>query len=200
LSDNICPFKIVIPADPLVSFLPPPNKTANLKKIEFLIHNPVLLRLLACKEEKTTTNDCPYPIHKNPDAVNAACRTKDEIAHLYLRHEIIDNIARSCVVYFTDTTYLFTPDGLLELFKNTVKWLNIGHEKPYFYVILRYKEPKTAVNTEYNRKIVNRELRKIYKGYSLDEDICTVIPANKQADLLRIEHTNESKKFYIDPK
>jgi len=200
LSDNTCPLKIVVPANPLVPLLPSPN-TANFKRIEFYIRNPVLLRLLVCKEENKTQTpiNCLYPDHKNSNAVNIVCNSPNKLAHIYLRHEKMDNVARSCVIFFIDTIYLFTPNGLLKLFTDTVNWLNIAHERPYFYVILRYNEQKTIANTEYNRKIINFELRKIYDGYSKDEDICIIIPANKQAELLRIDHTNGSKKFYIKP-
>lgn len=200
MSDDICPFKIVLPTEPLVPLQLSPNKTADFKKIEFYIHDPVLLRLLVCKEGKINLSDCLFPKHKNPDAAKFACNSQDELAHIYIRHEIMNNVARSCLILFIDTMYLFTPNGLLKLFADTVNWLNIAQEKPYFCVVLRYKEPKTTVNTEYNRRIVNRELRRIYKGYSHDEDICTVYPAAKTAELLRIDHIDTNKKFEIKPK
>jgi hypothetical protein len=199
LNDNFCPFKKIIPSDTPVSLLPS-NNTANFKRIVLNIHNPVLLRLLLCKEEKINSIDCPFPEHKNPEAVNIACNSQDELAHIYIRHEEIDSIARSCIIFFINSIYLFTHDGLLKLFKNTVNWLNIAEEKPYFYVILRYNENKAITNTDFNRRVLNIELRKIYKNYSNDEDICVFFPADKYTELLRIEHTDKSKKFDIKPR
>jgi len=200
LSDNTCPFKIITRTDPPVPLLPSLN-TANLNRIVFNIHNSVLLRLLVCKEEKEANPqiDCPYPDHKNSDAVNLACNHPNRLAHVYLRHEQIDNKARSCIIVFIEATYLFAPAGLLEVFKNTVNWLNIAHERPYFYVIPYYGKQQAAVHTAFNSKILNMELRKIFKGYSNDEDICIVIPADKRAEILNIDHTSGSKKFKISP-
>jgi hypothetical protein len=197
LSDIICPSKIIAPDDPPLPLRQSLN-TANLNKIIFNIHDPVLLRLLLCKEDKNS--DCPYPDHNNSVAVHIACNFPDILAHIYIRHEQIDSIARSCVVVFTEATYLFSSDGLLNIFQNTVNWLNIAHERPYFYVIPRYGKPLASVHTDYAKVILNRELKRIYNGYSKDEVICTIIPADKQAEILRIDYTNESRKFRIEPK
>jgi len=196
LSDGICPFKTVIPTDPVVSLLPSIN-TANLERIVFNIHNPVLLRLLACKEEKNTQHPtgCLYPEHKNSKAVKIACNLPGKLAHVYIRHEQINNTARSCIIVFIETMYLFDRDGLLDLFKNTVDWLDIANEKPYFYV-LRYGEPKNVLNTNYACKVLNIELRRNYSGYSNDEDVCTIVPIEKHSQTLRIDYV---KSFDIIP-
>jgi hypothetical protein len=198
LNDNTCPYKIVKRANPLVPLLHS-LKTANLERIEFNIHNPVLLRLIVCKEEKIST-DCPYPDHENSNAFNVLCNYDNfKLAHIYVRHEQIDNIARSCVIVFTKTMYLFDKNELLNLLQNTVNWLDIAQERPYFFII-RYGEPQTTVSTANTNRVLNIELRRIFSGYSKDEDICVIIPVEKQAKLLRIDHTNESKKFRIEPK
>jgi len=200
LSDNICPFKIVMPTDPPVSLIPSLN-TANLERIVFNIHNPILLRLLVCKEEKHTLNSisCPplYDINKNSNAINISCNFPERLAHIYIRHEQINNIARSCVIIFIEAIYLFKREGLLNLFQNTVNWLNIAHERPYFFV-LRFG--KHNLNTNFTNRVLNVRLREIYSGYSKDEDICTIISVEKNAELLRIDHTGINKKFVINPK
>lgn len=200
MSDNTCPFKIITRTDPPVPLLPSSN-TANLKRIVFNIHNSVLLRLLVCREENKTQipNNCPYPEHKNSDAVNFACTSPNKLAHVYLRHEQMDDTARSCIIIFIEAMYLFTQDGLLKLFQDTVNWLNIAQEKPYFYVIPCYGKQQASVHTAFNSKILNMELRKVYKGYSNDEDICIVIPADIRAEILNIDHIGGSKKFKISP-
>jgi hypothetical protein len=196
LSDNTCPFKIVLPNDPPVSLIPSIN-TANLDKIVFNIHVPFLLRLLLCKEEKNTQplNNCPYPKHINSNAVNIACNFPNKLAHVYLRHEQINNAERSCIIVFIETMYLFDRNGLLSLFNNTVNWLNIANEKPYFYIV-RYGEPKNSVNTNFTSKVINIELKRTYSGYSNDEDICIIIPVEKHSQSLRIDYI---KNFYIIP-
>lgn len=196
MNDTTCPFKIVLPTDPPVSLLPSPN-TANLDKIVFNIHDPFLLRLLLCKEEKISqhSTNCLYPNHKNPNAVNIACNFQGKLAHIYVRREQTNNTTRSCVIVFIETMYLFDKNGLLNLFNNTVSWLNIAHERPYFYVV-RYGEPKNSLNTNYNSKVINIALKKTYSGYSNDEDICMIIPVEKHSQSLRIDYT---KNFYIKP-
>jgi len=196
LSDITCPFKIVLPTDPIVSLLPSLN-TANLDKIVLNIHDSFLLRLLLCKEEKNAQHitNCPYPKHKNSNAVNIACNSPIKLAHVYLRHEQINNTTRSCVIVFIETMYLFDRDGLLNLYKNTVNWLNIANEKPYLY-ILRYGIPRSSLNTNTTCKVLNIEIKKIYRDYSNDEDICKIIPVEKHSKSLRIDYV---KNFNIIP-
>jgi len=201
LSD-ICPYKVVSPTISRVPLKLPPNNTKNFKIIEFNIQNPVLLRLLVCKEDKINPADCPYPEHKNPDAVKIVCNSPDKLAHLYIRNEEINDVTRSCLFLFTDTTeaiYFFSPDGLLQLYKNTVSLLDIAQEKPFFHIILRYSNSKFPVNTAHNINIINRELKRIYNDHN-DENICFFYPAGKYAELLRIDHTDNSNKFSIKPK
>jgi hypothetical protein len=197
LSDNTCPLKIVKPTDPPIPLLQSLN-TANLKKIVFNIHNPVLLRLLVCKKEKNTqhSTNCLYPDHKNSNAVNIACNSQDELAHIYIRNEQTDDAVQSCLISFIEATDLFTTNGLLELFKNTLKWLNITDEKPCFYAIMRYGKPQASVHTNYAHKILNREMKKMYNDHPKGEDICIIVPAEKHSEFLRIDYAN---KFYIKP-
>jgi hypothetical protein len=198
LNDNTCPFKIVKPAEPPITLLQSLN-TANLKKIVFNIHSPVLLRLLVCKKEKNTqrSTNCLYLDHKNSNAVNIACNSQDELAHIYLRNEQTDDAVQSCVISFIEATDLFTPNGLLKLYKNTLNWLNIANERPYYYAVMRYGKPQASVYTDYANKILNREIKKMYNNYPKDENICIIIQAEKQSKYLRIDY--KSKKFYIKP-
>jgi hypothetical protein len=193
LSD-ICPFKIAVPTDPPVPLLPSPN-TANIQRIVFNGHNPVLLRMLACQEANSTHNSsgCPYPDHKSPVANKLACNSPDKFSHLYIRHEQMDDTARSCVIVFIENTYFFDKDGLLQLFQNTVSWLGIAQEKPYFY-IARYGKSHTTGDTGYNSKVLNMALKRIYKDYPDGEDICIIIPVGQRAQILSINH---NRKFLV---
>jgi hypothetical protein len=193
LSDDFCPFKIVLPTDRPVSLLPSYN-TANLKRIVFNIHNPVLLRVLLCKEEKNTqhSTECLYPDHRNSDAINLACNVQDKLAHIYVRHEDINNTVRSCVIVFIEAMYLYDKDGLLNLYKNTVRFLEIANEKPYLYVL---RDGASLINNT-TFKALNIEIRNYYGDHSNDEDICKIIPVEIHSELLRIDYTDT---FYVIP-
>jgi hypothetical protein len=171
----------------------PSSNTANIQRIICNVHEPVLLRLLVCKVERKT-DDCPYPEHRNREAVKEACRDSEKkLAQIYLRHEKFDKIARSCVVVFVEGRYLRQTDELLEIFRNTVEWLNIADERPFFHV-LRYGQPQDNLTTKNVGKTLNRKLRELFEGYSKDEDNCIMVSVEKGAEPLILNH---ARKFSL---
>ena len=134
--DKICPERIVRAAskttdgdNPSIILLLDSPYTANLERIVCNVHEPVLLRLLVCKEENSTKkpDDCPYPDQKNRNASKRACSdSKEKLAQIYIRHEKWNVTARSCVLVFVEGKYLNDINELIKIFQNTVSWLNIA--------------------------------------------------------------------------
>jgi len=203
LADFICPRTIVWASDQqhydntAVVPLPPYNKTANLKRIICNSHEPVLLRLLVCKElkEENNQNKCPFVVppytdHKNTESNKQLCNeTKDRtFTQIYFRHEKVDIKTHSYVVTFIEGDTLKKTNVLLERFKNTVEWLQIAEEKPIYYVVLygdpQFKKDYITVGNE-----LDEEMRKLYSQYSKDEEICFIISANKKAEVLRLYYS-----------
>jgi hypothetical protein len=200
---DICPERIIRASSATtdeatsntVELLPSSN-TAYLQRIIFNVHEPVLLRLLVCKEEKNTEepDDCPYPGQRNREAVKKACGdTEKKLAQIYLRHEKFDKKARSCVIVFVEGEHLSQTGKLLEIFRNTVEWLKIADERPYFYV-LRYGHPQDNLTTKNAGDTLNNKMRELFEGYSKDEEICHMVPVERGAKPLIINHT---RKFSI---
>jgi hypothetical protein len=93
------------------------------------------------------------------------------LAQIYIRHEELHVKARSCVVILVEGKHLHETDKILQIFLNTVKWLNIASEKPFLHV-LRYGEPQIGLTTKQTGIELNKKIRGIYTGYSDAEDIC----------------------------
>ena len=164
---------------------------ANLERIICNVHEPILLRLLVCKEERNTDepDSCLYPDHVNEKATKKACRDSNKkLAQIYIRHETINPVARSCVLVFIEGKYLSNTNVLIEIFQNTVNWLNIAKEKPYFYVF-RYGVPQFDVTTNTASKNLNKKMKEILGGYSRGEDICFMLPVERDAKPLTINCT-----------
>lgn len=197
---KICPEIIIRPSsrihcgfNPNTIALISSSNVANLKNIVYNAHLPLLLRLLVCRKENNVNNsgNCPYPEHKNTESDKKSCTDSiDELAHLYIRHEQIDKKARSCVLAFIEGKYLNNTDVLLQLFKNTVHWLQIVREKPYYY-ILHYGQPVFGVNSSHAINNLDKEIKKVFKEYAKDEDVCLGIPVSRRAESLQINHTNK---------
>jgi len=203
LADITCPRIIIRASDqqhdanPAVIPLPLYDKTANFKEIVCNSHRPVLLRLLVCKELKEENNqdkcpfsDPPYTVHINIEATKQLCNeTKDRtFTQIYFRHEKIDKKARSCVVAFIESDILKKTDVLLERFRNTVEWLQIAEEKPFYHVVL-YGDPQFKKDYITVEKELDEKMRNLYSQYSKDEEICFIRSANKKAEVLRIYYT-----------
>jgi hypothetical protein len=109
---------------------------ANLEKIECNVLDAVLLRLLVCKDEKSAElpGICSYPKHKNEGAVKLACNFKDKLVQMYIKLDRMSVKSRSCVITFVEGQYLSRTDELLEILQNSVLWLDIKNENPYFYI------------------------------------------------------------------
>jgi len=203
LADTICP-KIIIRASdqqkdekPAVIPLQPYDNTANLNYIVCNSHEPILLRLLLCKslKEKDDRNKCPFqdpPFsgHINNDATIRICNElrDKQFTQIYFRHEKIDKKARSCVVTFIQGDSLYRADILIERFKNTVEWLQIAEEKPFYHVIY-YGDPQ--FDNDYTKALneLDKKMREVYADYSENEDICFILFADNKADNLRLHYT-----------
>jgi hypothetical protein len=173
-----------------VQLIPSPN-TANLNKIVFNMHLPILLRLLLCKEQRLTPSpdNCPYPEHKNDGVVKKTCgNSVDKMAQIYVRHEKMDTKARSCVLVFIEGHYLSNIDNLFLIVKNTVDWLQIAHEKPYFY-IFHYGSPVFGTAATHAIKKLNKKIKELFTEYSQTEDICMGSPVGRRSESLQINHT-----------
>jgi hypothetical protein len=183
---DICPEKIVPSGSiPVLSSY----RIANLKGILWNVRNPILFRMLVCKEEKILgTDGCPYPDHINTKATKKkGCDSKDKLAHIYFRHSFIDKKARSCVVIFTEGDSLHTKiDMLFDIYQNTVNFLNIATERPYFYIII-FGDP--IFDNDYNS--AHKMLEHKMKTISQNEDIFFIIYANKNAEVLNVTHTTK---------
>ena len=185
--DIICPSIIVRASQPtadgsnpsVIKLLDSLN-TANIERIVSYVGEPLLLRLLVCKEEKKRqrANNCPYPEHENNDATKKACANpENKLAHIYVRDEKTDKISRSCVVAFIEGLYLSKTDELLEIFKNTVEWLSIAQESPYFYIV-RYGNPVVQTTINDSRTYLNKKIKEKFDGYLKNEDTCFIISIN----------------------
>jgi len=203
LADIICPKSIIRASDqqqddnPAVVPLLPYENTANLKGIICNSHEPVLLRLLVCKElkEKDNQNKCPfanppYESHLNIEAAKQLCNEPIDktFTQIYFRHEKTDKKARSCIVAFIEGDTLHRTDVLLEMFKNTVEWLQIAEEKPFYHVVF-YGDPLFGNEHIKAEKELDEKMRETYSQYSKDEDICFMIFANKKSEVLRLYYT-----------
>ena len=203
MADIICPKRIVRASDQqqenksaVVQLLPYEN-TANLNIIVCNSHEPVLLRLLVCKElrEENNQNNCPFEApphtsHINAEADRRLCNEPGDkrFTQIYFRHEKIDKKARSCIVAFIQGDSLHKTDVLMEWFKNTVEWLQIAEEKPFYHVVF-YGDPLFDNDYTAAEKDLDEKMRKIYSQYSKDEEICFIIYANKEAEVLRLHYT-----------
>ena len=200
---KICPQKIIRAASittgcatpNTIQFLESSN-TANLKRIICNVPEPILLRLLVCKDEKNTEymEECPYPEHINTDATKKVCSDSDKkLAQIYIRHENYNNIARSCIIAFIEGKYIRETDKLLEIYQNTISWLDIAQEKPYFYV-LSYGEPLFGLTTNDAKKNINIKIKEKFNEYQKGDEICNIVPVERKAEPLTI---NCGNKFSI---
>ena len=201
MSDDVCP-KIIIRASDQESKekastapLFPSNNTINLKNIICNSHEPVLLRLLSCKEEIINTKQCPfseptYSVHKNILATKKTCETENDLAQIYFRHEKINLKARSGIIIFIEGNKLHHIDMLISRFINTIEWLNISNENPYLFLII-HGDPIAEVAFVKNQRFLEERIKKKYSGYSEDEDICFLTRTVKNAEVLLLNYTTK---------
>ena len=201
--EEICPERIIrtssIVADganPNVIELLYSSNTAYLERITCYILEPVLLRLLICRDavNSDTLNNCSYPDHRKMEATRKACESDKKLAQIYIRHEKINPKARSCIIIFIEGKYLHETDEIIQIFQNTVNWLNIANEKPFLHV-LRYGEPQISLTTKNIGIDLNKKIRKIFAGYSDAEDICIMVSVRRGTKPLIIN--SQYSKFSI---
>jgi hypothetical protein len=192
---DICPEIILRAAAPkdedfspsIAGLLDSPN-TANLKRIVCNVLEPVLLRLLVCKDEKSagTPDTRPYPEHKKLRAVKSACdETRVKLAQMYIRHDKIKPKARSCLIVFIKGCYLSETDELLEMLQNSVTWLDVAQEKPYFYIFC-YGLPMFQNAFGDLCKKIDRRLKEVFPGYSQEENVCIPAQVSRDSEVLFI--------------
>jgi hypothetical protein len=196
--DKLCPKMIVRAAaskddrfSPNIIELLPTENIANLEKIECNVLEPVLLRLLVCKDEKSVefSDICPYPKHKNQDAVKLVCDNSGlRLAQIYIRLEREKSKSRSCLILFVEGQYLAKTDELIERMKNSVSWLDIEDEKPYFY-IFHYGQPVFNITASNSCRRINARIKELFTGYSQDEDICIAESVRRGSKSLIVNHT-----------
>lgn len=175
---------------PNIILLSGSSNTANLERIVFNVHEPVLLRLLVCKEEKAHPDICSFPEHENTYAVKFACKNSEvSLAQIYMRHEQINLKARSCVLIFIDGKYLQDTEKIIKIYENTVNWLNIADEKPFLYV-LRFGD-SIGLTTKFIGIDINKKLKNIYRDYTDTEDICIMVSVARRAKPLVVNCTSK---------
>jgi hypothetical protein len=175
-------------------FLLPSPRVANLNWITCNVPEAVLLRMLVCKDENSTglPNACPYPEHKNNTADMWTCRDfKGKLAQIYIRLNTTNPKSRSCVIAFVEGLNLSKTDELMELLKNTIAWLDIEQEKPYFYIFY-YGHPANQLTANDSRHIINGKIKEFFNSYSRDEDACIMAPIRRDSECLIVNH---AKKF-----
>jgi hypothetical protein len=174
----------------IIELLPSPT-TAHLSKIECNVPEAVLLRLLACKDENPTKkpDDCPYPEHKSSGAEKLACNLHDiKLAQIYIKKEKNAGKSRSCLIVFIEGQYLNKKiDELLERLKNSVTWLDIENEKPYFYIFY-FGQPVFLLTANDSCKRINKRIKELFLGYSRDEDVCIMAPVQRNSTSFIINH------------
>jgi len=157
------------------------------------VHDPILLRLLVCKNTGNagSTGACPYPAHANKNATKKAClNSKADLAQIYFRHVNLKK-ARSCIVTFVEGITIDNTTMLYKIYQDTVNWLKIATERPYFFVVV-YGDP--MFYNDFTEAYI--ELEKKMKNLSGKEDLFFVVqyPEHKAKDLL-VNHT--TTKFTI---
>jgi hypothetical protein len=168
----------------------PSKNVANLEKIVCNVLESVLLRLLVCKDEKSgkTPEDCPYPEHKNCEADKLVCNNSEaKLAQIYIRHDKVNAQSRSCVIVFVEAQYLSKTEELLERLQNSISWLDIENERPYFY-IFHYGPPACQLTANNSCKRINAKMKELFTGYSQDEDICIAVSVQRGSKSLIVNH------------
>jgi hypothetical protein len=156
--------------------------------------DPVLLRLLACKEENPgrIPDTCPYPEHRRDTVKQQLCCCFDgKLAHLYVRQDTMDSKSRSCVLVFVEGQYLSRTSELVERLRNSIIWLDVEREQPYFYIFY-YGQPMAQLTANSSRRFIDLEIKRAFSDYSQNEDICIVAPVGRYSEALTINH---AKRF-----
>jgi hypothetical protein len=168
--------------------------TANLKRVICNVQEPVLLRLLACVAEKhkNPAGVCLYPEHRNRDAHQAACNTtENKLAQIYTKPAERNTRSRSYFITFIEGQYLSKTDAVLETLHNSVKFLGVQNETPYFYIFY-YGQRPVLLTANTSRKLIDNKLKDTFGGYLPDEDACIIAPVGRTAQVLFI---NPAKRF-----
>jgi len=184
-----------------------PNGKFRINEIEYQTEKSVLFRLLLCREEKIRlklpTNpqesNCPfreqYNLGVKIEKSQYACREpKDDIAHIYYRHEELQDGEQSCIVTFINMNEFDQYADIAKRFINTVGWLQIIHEKPY-YRLIYILNAHIDLNSSYIKREIQNEIRKTLP--SLKQEICEIVEFEKGHKKLVIDF--ENKQFIIDP-
>lgn len=207
---EICPKKTIraIPpkAGPGTIDISTHNNRFRVNEIEYKTDKAVLFRLLLCREEKIMrdplkhpdVDNCSFPEHYNPyvDIVTGqyACRNpKDNIAHIYYRHETLQNGEQSCIVAFVKKLE-GAVDIIAQQFINTVNWLKIINEKPYYRLIYILN-----AHIDLNSRYIKREIQTIIRNAlpSLTQEICEIVELEKGHKKLVIDF--DDNQFIIEP-
>jgi hypothetical protein len=198
---DICPEMIVRSGKPdgeefspsAVPLVSSPH-VANLKRIICNVYEPVLLRVLVCKDENIAggADTCLYPDHKNDEAIKLACNDCDNLlAQVYIRLDRPNGnrTLRSCVIAFVEGKYLSRTDDLLNRLHYSIAWLDIERERPHFYIFY-YGQPMFQLNANNSRQLINNRIKEMFHIYSQEEDVCIVAPVGRYAESLIISHRN----------
>ena len=171
------------------------SNTTNLKRIVFDVRDPFFLRLLVCKEAipKAGPDNCPYQEHKKNEAAKRVCiDLEKKLAHVYVRRHQANDETRSFVIAFIEGRNLSKINEISAILENTVDWLDIAKERPFFYVI-RYGQSASSLVTNQACADISERIKEIYKGYPDDENPCIVLQTLHDSKSLIIDHIKKTK-------
>jgi len=208
--NEICPEKKIraIPSQPVAGTIniTVPNGKFRINEIEYKTVRPVLFRLLLCREEKIRlklpTNPqksaCPFPEQYNLEAdidkSQYACREpRNDIAHVYYRHEELQESEQSCIVVFINNKSEKIVN-IAQRFINTVNWLQIKSERPYFRIVYIYNTPLIDINSVLIKNRIQDEIRKVLPSFK--QEICKIVEFRKEHKKLKIDFND--MKFFIE--
>lgn len=208
---RICPEKTIraIPPKPEAGTIniASSNNRFRINEIEYKTEKSVLFRLLLCREEKIMRGlpshpeecNCPFQGHYNHyvDIMTSqyACREpRNDIAHIYYRHESPQKGEQSCIVAFINKKS-DKYDNIAQRFINTINWLQIINEKPYFRLIYIFNTPSIDIDSINIKREIQDEIRKALP--SLKQEICRIVEFGKDKKKLVIDF--DDTKFIIEP-
>jgi hypothetical protein len=146
------------------------SNSAHLQNLSCNSGVAVPVRLLAIEESVPCAEVCAYD---SPHYNGAVCIfSHDQFAHLYLGTEIHNASIQHYIIAFVENTKIGEYQELIDILCRTVSWLNLGNERPYFYIYYYGKQPAFGDNLDEARNNITRKLRSCLNNYEEDEKFC----------------------------
>ena len=146
------------------------SNSAHLQNLSCNSGVTVPVRLLAIEESVPCAEACEY---NSPHYNGTVCIfSHDQFAHLYLGTEINNASIQYYIIAFVENTKIGEYQELIDILCRTVSWLNLGNERPYFYIYYYGKQPAFGDNFDDARNNITRKLRSCLNNYEEDEKFC----------------------------